>query len=88
MWSRLSAGSKEPHGSSRNAARRKRKNDLWIAPTTSLSRRAADAAWSVHPATSSDARLLELADIALGSRKPQAFRRRRSQFLSKQSERE
>jgi len=58
--------------------------ELWIAETTSLSRQKDALPWSTHPASPSDARLLELADIALGLRKPQPFRRRRSLFLAAQ----
>jgi hypothetical protein len=64
------------------------KQDLWIAPKTSLSRWPAGNSWGIHPAAPSHARLLELADIALGVRKPEAFRRRRSLFLSAQSEKQ
>lgn len=56
--------------------------ELWVAPKTSLTRERDDVGWSVHPVTPSDARLLELADIALGLRKPQPFRKRRSLFLA------
>jgi len=59
--------------------------ELWIAPRTSLSRPEAEAPWSSDPLKSNDARLLELADIALGLRKPQPFRRRRSAVLHSQS---
>ena len=58
--------------------------ELWIAEKTSLSRQKDALPWSTHPASPSDARLLELADIALGLRKPQPFRRRRSLFLAAQ----
>lgn len=60
-------------------------DELWIAPRTSLSRPEVEAPWRSDPLKSNDARLLELADIALGLRKPQAFRRRRSAFLHSQS---
>ena len=58
--------------------------DLWVAPRTTLSAPPDDASWSIHPNRPTDARLLELADIALGVRKPHAFRRRRSLFLAEQ----
>jgi len=61
-------------------------DELWIAPRTSLSRHEVEAPWRNDPLKSTDARLLELADIALGLRKPQPFRRRRSAFLQSQSE--
>jgi hypothetical protein len=56
-----------------------------MAPRTSLSSRPDDQAWSRHPAAPTEARLLELADIALGLRKPDAYRKRRSLFLAEQS---
>jgi hypothetical protein len=55
--------------------------ELWLAEKTSLSRQRDALPWSIHPAATSDARLLELADVALGVRKPQPFRRRRLLFL-------
>lgn len=58
--------------------------ELWIAEKTSLSRQKDAVPWSTHFPGTSDARLLELADIALGVRKPQPFRRRRSLFLANQ----
>jgi hypothetical protein len=58
--------------------------ELWIAEKTSLSREKDALPWSTHFPGASDARLLELADIALGLRKAQPFRRRRSLFLSGQ----
>lgn len=58
--------------------------ELWIAEKTSLNRQKDAVPWSTHFAGASDARLLELADIALGFRKPQPFRRRRSLFLANQ----
>lgn len=58
--------------------------DLWVAPRTSLTPQRDDQQWSMHPAAASDARLLELADIALGLRKPQPFRKRKSLFLASQ----
>ncbi len=58
-----------------------RKSDLWIAPKFSLKRNdAGDSGWADRDGTRSS-RLLELADIALGLRKPQAFRKRRSDLL-------
>ena len=53
-----------------------RSSDLWIAPRTSLSRPNDDSSWRMRPAAPSDARLLELADIALGTRKAEPLRRR------------
>lgn len=60
--------------------------ELWIAEKTSLSRQKDMVPWSTHLPATSDARLLELADIALGVRKPQPFRRRRSLFLAAQQQ--
>lgn len=61
-------------------------SDLWVAPRTSLTRQEDGvAAWNLHSRTSRDARLLELADIALGLRKPEPFRKRKSLFLSAQN---
>lgn len=84
IWSRLESA----HAQSDSAVESLRKQDLWLAPKTSLTRRSEDLRWSPHPGATSEARLLELADIALGLRKPQAFRRRRSQVLKPQSGRE
>lgn len=58
------------------------REDLWVAEKTSLSRQQDLVAWSPRMVAPSDARLLELADIALGLRKPEPFRRRKSAFLS------
>lgn len=58
------------------------REDLWVAEKTSLSRQQDVVAWSPRMVAPSDARLLELADIALGLRKPETFRRRRSAVLS------
>lgn len=59
------------------------KNDLWIAPKSSLTRQDDGlTSWSAHSRTPRDARLLELADIALGLRKSEPFRKRKSLFLS------
>lgn len=57
-----------------------RKSDLWIAPKFSLKRNDGDSGWADRDGTRSS-RLLELADIALGLRKPQPFRKRRSELL-------
>lgn len=59
------------------------REDLWVAEKTSLSRQQDLMAWSPRMVVPTDARLLELADIALGLRKPEPFRRRKSGFLSK-----
>ena len=70
------------NGGPRSAPSRS-KNDLWIAPKTSLTRHDDEvASWSLHSRAPRDARLLELADVALGLRKPEPFRKRKSLFLS------
>jgi hypothetical protein len=43
--------------------------------------------WSLHSRPLSEARLLELADIALGLRKPEPFRRSKSLFLTQNAKR-
>lgn len=64
------------------------KNDLWIAPKTSLTRQDNEVmSWSLHSRPLSEARLLELADIALGLRKPEPFRRSKSLFLTQNAKR-
>ena len=59
-------------------------DDLWVATKTSLTRPDDDGvtSWNLDSRTPRDARLLELADIALGLRKPESFRKRKSLFLS------
>lgn len=57
-----------------------KKSELWIAPKTSL-KRDDETSWVDRPSAQSS-RLLELADIALGFRKPQPFRKRRSEYLA------
>jgi hypothetical protein len=75
------------HAGRLRRAQARSKNELWVAPKTSLTRQDDDgaASWSLHPRTPHDARLLELADIALGLRKPESFRKRKSLFLSAQN---
>ena len=68
--------------SRREDMREELREDLWIAETTSLRRQEDIVAWNPRTITPSDARLLELADIALGLRKPESFRRRKPAFLS------
>jgi hypothetical protein len=64
------------------------KNDLWIAPRTSFTRQDNEVmSWSLHSRPLSEARLLELADIALGLRKPQPFRKSKSLFLTQNAKR-
>lgn len=66
----------------RGAARSK--DDLWVASKTSLTRPEDEGvtSWNLDSRTPRDARLLELADIALGLRKPESFRKRKSLFLN------
>jgi hypothetical protein len=75
----------ERHGVGKSSKTPAAGRELWIAKKTSLSRQKDAVPWSTHLPGASDARLLELADIALGLRKPQPFRRRRSLFLANHS---
>src|SRR5512146_2740447 len=60
------------------------KDALWVASKTSLTRPEDEGvtSWNLDSRTARDARLLELADIALGLRKPESFRKRKSLFLN------
>lgn len=73
-----------PHAGRTRRAPALSKDDLWVATKTSLTRPTDDgvASWNLDSRTPRDARLLELADIALGLRKPESFRKRKSLFLS------
>jgi hypothetical protein len=51
--------------------------DLWIAPKSNLKGENSDRAWNDRSATPTGSRLLELADIALGLKKPEPARKRR-----------
>ena len=66
----------------RRAAARS-KDGLWVANKTSLTRPDDDGltSWSLGSKTPRDARLLELADVALGLRSPESFRKRKSLVL-------
>jgi hypothetical protein len=60
----------------------KKSADLWVASKPSSSSDAiATRKWSEPPASAAGSRLLELADIALGLKKPEKFRKRRSEVL-------
>ena len=50
--------------------------DLWIAPKSNLKGDNGDRAWNDRRATPTGSRLLELADIALGLKKPEPLKRR------------
>lgn len=52
--------------------------DLWIAPKSNLKGENGDRAWNDRSATPTGSRLLELADIALGLKKPEPLKKRRS----------
>lgn len=62
-------------------ADQKKSADLWIAPKPSSSDGITTRKWSEPPAAPAGSRLLELADIALGIKKPEKFRKRRSEVL-------
>jgi hypothetical protein len=54
--------------------------DMWIAVKPS-SAAASARKWSEQPSSPAGSRILELADIALGLKKPENFRKRRSGVL-------
>ena len=56
--------------------------DLWIAPKSNLKGENGDRAWNDRSATPTGSRLLELADIALGLKKPDPPKKRRSASVS------
>jgi hypothetical protein len=53
-------------------------HDLWIAPKSNLKGDNGDRAWNDRTASPTGSRLLELADIALGLKKPESPKKRRS----------
>jgi len=53
-------------------------HDLWIAPKSNLKGDNGDRAWNDRGTTPTGSRLLELADIALGLKKPEPPKKRRS----------
>jgi hypothetical protein len=53
-------------------------DDLWIAPKSNLKWADGDRAWNDRLASPTGSRLLELADIALGLKKPEPAKKRRS----------
>lgn len=52
--------------------------DLWIAPKSNLKGENGDRAWNDRSVTPTGSRLLELADIALGLKKPEPPKKRRA----------
>jgi len=53
-------------------------DDLWIASKSNLKGDNGDRAWNDRMATPTGSRLLELADIALGLKKPEPPKKRRT----------
>ena len=72
-------GSRKKPGS--QEADQKKSADLWVTPKPSSPDGITTKKWSEPPASSTGSRLLELADIALGLKKPEKFRKRRSEVL-------
>ena len=60
--------------------------DLWIAPKSNLKGENGDRAWNDRGVTPTGSRLLELADIALGLKKPEPLKKRRSAAASGNSQ--
>jgi len=75
--------SAKPHKSSspHKSSNLQKPSDMWIAPKPSAVNGAATRKWSEPPASPAGSRLLELADIALGTKKPENYRKRRSGIL-------
>lgn len=67
---------------SRNPAINLDAEDLWIAPKSNLKGENGDRAWNDRSGTPTGSRLLELADIALGLKKPDPPKKRRSASAS------
>jgi hypothetical protein len=59
----------------------KKSADLWVTPKPSSPDGITTRKWSEPPTPPPSSRLLELADIALGLKKPEKFRKRRSEVL-------
>ena len=57
-------------------------DDLWIAPKSNLKGENGDRAWNDRTGAPTGSRLLELADIALGLKKPEPFKKRRAAAAS------
>lgn len=54
-----------------------KKPELWIAPKSNLKGALGERAWNDRAFVPTGSRLLELADIALGHKKPEPLRKRR-----------
>jgi hypothetical protein len=75
----LAANKKNSNGKSSNKpATEVTAEDLWIAPKSNLKGDNGDRAWNDRTGAPTGSRLLELADIALGLKKPEPFKKRRS----------
>ena len=60
-------------------------DELWIALKSNLKGENGDRAWNDRSATPTGTRLLELADIALGLKKPNSPKKRRSSVANNSS---
>ena len=69
------------HATPHKPSNPRKSKDMWIAPKPSPVNGAATRKWSEPPASPAGSRLLELADIALGTKKPENYRKRRSGIL-------
>ncbi|HEY6249959.1 MAG TPA: hypothetical protein VI685_08355 [Candidatus Angelobacter sp.] len=63
---------------SNKAALNRSAEDLWIAPKSNLKGENGDRAWNDRNGAPTGSRLLELADIALGLKKPEPPKKRRA----------
>lgn len=55
------------------------REELWVAPRYSLKGQSGDHAWDKHVSgLPSHSRYLELADIAMGTKKPEPFKKRKT----------
>jgi hypothetical protein len=61
--------------------------DLWIATRSNLKGDNGDRAWNDRRGTPTGSRLLELADIALGLKKPEPFKKRSATSTNGNAER-
>lgn len=75
----MAANKKNSHSKSYNKpATEVTAEDLWIAPKSNLKGENGDRAWNDRTGAPTGSRLLELADIALGLKKPEPFKKRRA----------